>query len=259
MFWFRHLAGVCALASAATAEYVEERTLHQSGEGVERIKIIAGAGDLEVVGIEDAEDVSVQATIRVEDLSGADAAAFIAEYVDLRFEIQSGTLTFYSEANNPGIIQSIFGEGGSAAVDLVVHMPRTWPLRVEDGSGDIDIDQLRAGVSVDDSSGEIEISSVAGGADIDDSSGDTTLRRIRGPVVVVDGSGDLWITDVRGEITVDDGSGTLEIRDVVGTITVDDGSGHIVVEQVEGDVRILDAGSGGVTLNEIDGATTGDF
>ena len=259
MVRFMCVAFAAFAPGSAVADFVEERTFEQPGEGIERMKIVAGPGNLEVIGDEDAKDVTIQATIRVDDLSGADAAAFVAEYVQLHFEIRSGTLTFTSEVNNPGILRSIFGEGGSASVDLVVHMPRAWPLRVEDGSGDIRIDQLRAGVSVEDGSGDIEISSVAGGADIDDSSGDTTLRRIRGPVVVVDGSGDILVTDVRGEITIDDGSGTVEIRDVVGTITIDDGSGHIVVENVEGDVRIEDAGSGGVTLKDITGATTGDF
>ncbi|MDW8110621.1 MAG: DUF4097 family beta strand repeat-containing protein [Candidatus Bipolaricaulota bacterium] len=88
-------------------------------------------------------------------------------------------------------------------------------------------------------------------AKIDSGSGDQLIRDIRGPVRAEAGSGDIHIAHIEREVTVDTGSGNIA---VVGSakVSADAGSGDIELREIAGDVQI-DVGSGDVVLQEIGG------
>lgn len=70
---------------------------------------------------------------------------------------------------------------GSAKLDFDAVVPDTIPLVVEDGSGDLTIDNV-------------------GASEVTDGSGDMTIRNVNGNLSVHDGSGDMRLENVSGDI-----------------------------------------------------------
>ena len=121
-------------------------------------------------------------------------------------------------------------------LDLLLEVPDTLPLEIDDTSGSVEIADVAA-VDLRDSSGGIDIAGVAG---------DVRVR---------DGSGGIDISGVGGSVIIeDDGSGSIDITAVGRDVIVeDDGSGSIDVADVGGDFIVRDGGSGGVRHNGVAG------
>jgi hypothetical protein len=123
-------------------------------------------------------------------------------------------------------------------LDLVIEVPASLALDVSDASGSIAIRGVGP-VRIDDGSGEIE------------------LRDIGGAVDIEDGSGEIEMVSVRGDVRLDDGSGEVHIEDVQGNVTIeDDGSGSLTISKVTGQVRVNEAGSGSVRVSDVGGDLT---
>ena len=118
-------------------------------------------------------------------------------------------------------------------LDLLLEVPDTLPLEIDDTSGSVEIADVAA-VDLRDSSGGIDIA------------GDVRVR---------DGSGGIDISGVGGSVIIeDDGSGSIDITAVGRDVIVeDDGSGGIDVADVGGDFIVRDGGSGGVRHNGVAG------
>ena len=121
-------------------------------------------------------------------------------------------------------------------LDLLLEVPDTLPLEIDDTSGSVEIADVAA-VDLRDSSGGIDIAGVAG---------DVRVR---------DGSGGIDISGVGGSVIIeDDGSGSIDITAVGRDVIVeDDGSGSIDVADVGGDFIVRDGGSGSVRHNGVAG------
>ena len=222
-----------SLTFAAWNGYTETRDLELPVSGIEILEIDAGAGSIRVNGASDADNILVKATIRVDDDDDG-AQKHIAKNLVLKLE----------KKRNKALLDAYFENGtwtfhDSAQVDLEVSIPHGLALFVDDGSGAIDIEDVRGAVEIDDGSGPMDIKGAAS-------------------VVVDDGSGPITIANVSGDVEVEDGSGNIHIRAVGGTVVIDDGSGSIDVEDVEQDLDIVDAGSGGVRIADIRGLVSQD-
>ena len=124
-------------------------------------------------------------------------------------------------------------------LDLVLEVPITLPLEVDDSSGDIEIRDVAA-VDLRDRSGEIDIAGVVGDVRVRDSSGDIDVIDVGGSVVIEDdGSGSIDITDVGRDVIIEeDGSGGIDVADVGGDFIVrNDGSGGVRHSGVAGRVE----------------------
>ncbi len=121
-------------------------------------------------------------------------------------------------------------------LDLLLEVPDTLPLEIDDTSGGVTIADVAA-VDLSDNSGGIDIAGVAG---------DVRVR---------DGSGGIDISGVGGSVIIeDDGSGSIDITAVGRDVIVeDDGSGSIDVADVGGDFIVRDGGSGSVRHNGVAG------
>ncbi len=141
----------------------------------------------------------------------------------------------------------------SAKLDLVVEVPDTLPLVVEDSSGDTEITQVAA-TEVYDSSGDLAIQEIRGDLRVDDSSGSIEVRDVGGHVWVSDSSGDI---DIRraGSVEIErDSSGQIDASDVRGDVLVRrDSSGSIRADRVGGDFIVERDGSGDIDHSEIAG------
>ena len=195
------------------------------------------AGDLVIVGEDDSDAVRLVVELRTHRVSNArDEDAKDALRVGLEREgIETGR-----------ILAGLHHPPAGYYVDVTVFVPSKMHMRVEDGSGDLAVENL-ASLRLDDDSGDIDIAQIAGDLVISDDSGDLVAEHIGGHVHIDDASGDIEVADVGGDVEVDDRSGDMVIEHVDGTVTIDDRSGDIVVAGAK-DVNVRSDSSGDVTI-----------
>ncbi|MDX1403350.1 MAG: hypothetical protein R3192_02370 [Woeseiaceae bacterium] len=219
-----------ALAGAATSDYREVRDLQLDAEGIDRLEVDAGAGNLEIVGIPGSREIRVSASIEVPDSDDAAAREIIDSRLELGLEVQGATALLNAHVDRP-----FWRKDDGMRINLVVSMPADTDLEVIDGSG------------------SMVIRSVNGRIDIEDGSGSMELSELGGPVRIVDGSGSITAIGLGDDLSIDDGSGSIRVRQVSGTVTIDDGSGSIEVRDVGGSLVIVEDGSGGLDYSAIGG------
>jgi hypothetical protein len=240
------LAPATALAWGDDCKFKADRAGGIAAAGVEKVVIRAGAGDMKVVGRENA--------VRIEARGFACAAK--QELLDAtKISVRREGNIVYVEADLPQDGGWSFGNNGYAYIDLGVALPSSIPVEAFDSSGDANFEDLKA-LTVQDSSGDLEISRIAGLADVTDSSGDVDIDHA-GSVRSHDSSGDLDIENIQGDVeVVNDSSGDIEILQVDGSVMVrEDSSGGIRVEDVKGSVSVDHDSSGDIYA----GRVRGDF
>lgn len=144
--------------------------------------------------------------------------------------------------------------GGDVVVRNVVGAVRggqlEGTLRVDTGSGDIEIVAHTGQLTLDTGSGDVTLGAVTGETRIDTGSGDVVVRKLVGNGVVDTGSGDVTVENVSaGKLSVDTGSGDVLVRDgQVSHVLADTGSGNVHVVGVELEELDADTGSGDVVV-----------
>ncbi len=225
---------VAGSACAAWFDYTEERELSLAAKGIASLEIKAGAGSMEVRGVDGQDEILVEATIVVADTDDDDAAEIIEKRMRLSLD-RRGDVAFLEATFDDGWL----GTSDGGRIDLDVTMPTGLALAIDDSSGSIDVMDTEADLEVDDGSGSIDINNVAN-------------------VVVEDGSGSIDIARAAGDVNVIDGSGSITVRSVAGSVTIDDGSGSIKVSDVEEDLILVDGGSGSFRYSDVRGTVDGD-
>ena len=223
------------LSGAAFADYQETRELTLDTRGIDTLEIDAGAGSMDVVGVSDSSQIRVIATIQVPGRDDDRAMKRIESDMTLSLEKRSDTALLKSWFDN-----GAFSWGDSPSIKLEVEMPENMHLAVDDGSGSMEIMNVRGDIKIDDGSGSL------------------TMENVGGEIEIEDGSGSITVSGVGGNIEIDDGSGGIRVRDVSGSVTVDDGSGSIDVSDVDEDLIIVDDGSGGLNFSNIGGRVETD-
>lgn len=251
------LSGCSHFAFAGACLHEAPRDASIVVDGATNIRVVAGAGSLDIIGKAGMSAVQAHGTACAAQESQLDGIRLIAER-------RGDTLW----------IESIFDKSamdlGNRGLSFTVELPDSLPLEVTDGSGGLTISGVgslrlvdgsggatikgvHGDLTVNDGSGGLEIADVQGSARIGDGSGELTVRNVRGPVDIEDGSGGLEIQEIRGNLSVEDGSGGVEIRQVIGNVRLRDGSGGIGVDGVEGDLTVSEGGSGGIDVHDISG------
>jgi len=225
---FLILSVFCVL-SAFSFERTERMSL--SASGIDKLMIECGSGFLYVIGEESLTNIQVEAEIIVKGKREQDMDSYVAENVKLELKKQGNKAVLVSLFKNtfPGIN---FRE---KVINLTIQVPKNMDLEVDDGSGEIKIENIDGNLQIDDGSGEI------------------IARDILGSVNIDDGSGTIDIDNVTGSVTIDDGSGTIEVNDIGNNVEVSDGSGSIYIDGVVGDVIIKEEGSGSVRIQNVKG------
>lgn len=142
-------------------------------------------------------------------------------------------------------------------VDLIVTVPDSLALKLNDGNSDVTINNVSGEVRVHDGSGNLNFYNVnklkivdKSGDILVDNSGITT----EGSIMIQDGSGMLSVNNVKGAVNVSDKSGNIEVRNITGDVVIRDGSGDLVVSNVSQKVTI-DDGSGNITVDSVQDLT----
>jgi DUF4097 and DUF4098 domain-containing protein YvlB len=252
------LSGCVFHISPSVASVKQTQQLSLPSNNLEYLTILSGAGSLDIQGSNTATNISVDAIIYTADIDD--------EY-ELTLE-KSGTqakLVAQNKSNN-GIS---FYSGQSPSINLVVTVPNTLNLDINDGSGDIVINEMQSNIDVKDGSGSLSING-AKNLNIDDGSGSIYVKNVVGDLALNDGSGSIDIDNVSGNVAIEDGSGGITIKHIKGAVTVDDNSGDMLIEHIgssvtiedgSGDIRvnyakaltITEAGSGDVSIDNISG------
>jgi hypothetical protein len=251
------LAAATAHAQRDECKVSADRTGQLDLEGIQKVVILAGAGDLQVTGN--------ASTGRIEARGKACASSLeMLQQTTLTVRRDGSTATI--ETNMPE------NNDGHSTLDLIVSLPSSLPVEAQDSSGDARLRGLKS-LSIQDSSGDLEIESIAEAAEVrdssgdidienaasvrlEDSSGDIEVEGIRGDVEVTsDSSGEIRIEGIGGKVHIaQDSSGGIYITKVKGSVEVDtDSSGAIVVDTIGGDFTVTDDSSGGVEHRNVTG------
>ncbi len=230
------LLPMVVLADSCT--YEEELNFTLPTSAIAQLDLKAGAGSLYITGEANTDEISVVAHVCSSRKSGLEGMG--VEHV-----VRGDTQYLWTEIPEQ---RGVFWTSNNTYIDLEIVIPEGFDLRVQDGSGVIDI-RGAGNLALDDGSGDARLFGITGDVKVDDGSGNLTIQEVAGNVSVDDGSGSLLIEQVQGSVDVDDGSGRLKIHNVLGVVTIRDGSGDIDVREVGEELRIVEAGSGNVRVD----------
>jgi hypothetical protein len=230
------------LVGQERCEYQRELTGSRAVDAARAIDIRAASGALAVRGRSGAAVIEVRAR----------ACASSPELLEeLGFATDRSGSTILVETLHPD--HDGWRRGEYARVDLEVVVPEDLPVRIEDGSGSIEVYDV-ADLDVEDGSGSLRVVGVRGDVGVDDGSGEIELTDIRGSVEIHDGSGSIEVADVRGSVEVSDGSGGIRILRVETDVIVHSmGSGGLDVDGVGGDLTVRSAGRGQISYRDVRG------
>jgi DUF4097 and DUF4098 domain-containing protein YvlB len=215
-------------------------------DGSEMLTILAGAGDLEIEGDDEASVATIRGKVCVSEEDWLDESR-----VDVTRGSNAEIVVELPEINSSW---SLMG-GNYAYIDLEITVPSSLQLDIKDSSGDVEIEGVGA-LSLKDSSGDVRLEDIGGSVTLNDSSGDLVLEDIEGDVTVdSDSSGDIRGRDVEGSVLVRrDSSGDIRFIDVSRDFTVErDSSGDITAKGVGGDFNVVADGSGDIIAKDVDG------
>ena len=227
-----------AMSGWGKAPLFKETELTLDTSGLSKFVADVGAGDIHIEGQGSSNEIEIEARIYGDDIDESDYRLVLKKrggkaYLEAHFDHED------KNYNNRGV-----------KIDLIVSMPSSLALELNDRSGDISVSSLKSGLMVNDRSGDIELSDIGGDIRIEDRSGDVIGRNLGGNVTVEDRSGDIRLESLGGNVTVDDSSGDVYVREATGKVTVSDSSGDIRVNGA-GDFELARDSSGDVKLRNI--------
>ncbi len=255
------LAVAAILASAALGffpsvlkadgcSYEIERNATLGAEDITRVKIIVGAGKLEVHGHSDLSEIRIRGRACASDQDTLDKILLqtgrSGNEVSVETKLPSEDRRFRARLFKKRSFRAPF-------LDLKIDLPVRVALDIVDCAGPVAI-RGSGPVRLKDGSGEIHIERIAGEVSVQDGSGDIKIEDITGEVSVRDGSGEVEVENVTGEVSFRDGSGGIKVERVTRNVTVaQDGSGSIRARQIEGDFTVERDGSGSVYYEDVGG------
>jgi hypothetical protein len=235
-----------------TPSLLDKKNLSLPASSLQGMQVDVGAGSLFISGSDNLATIQVNAKVYGEDLEADDYSLYL--------ENKDGVAVLYAHITRDSY--------QNERIDLHLTLPTKLALEVNDRSGDLEIENMIAGVSINDRSGDIELTNIKGGLQIDDRSGsiyatsvyggvtindrsgNILLKEIEGNTKITDRSGDIRVKTLAGNLDIEDSSGDVKVKSVTGVVSVDDTSGNIDVDGAENFV-LLDDSSGDVELDNI--------
>jgi hypothetical protein len=242
------IAALAIATSAAAQEndncrFEAERAANIDARSSDQLLLIARGGSLRVEGRAGLDQVRVRGR----------ACASSEDLLDqLKLETSRNGGTVRVEVPEIDNDDWMHGRNTYALLHLVIEVPEGMAADITDGSGEATLSGLGQ-LRVDDGSGELTIQDIAGSVEIDDGSGGIVAHGIHGDITVEDGSGNIDLRDITGSVEIDDGSGGMDVAEVGGSVRVEDGSGDIHVANVQGDFTVVDDGSGSIRHSGVHG------
>src|SRR5690606_3743168 len=226
-----------------------QQSLNLSTDRLTAIEIINGAGDI-IVTTNQGNEILVNAIIVSDKYPSMERFREVFDR-DMVFTIvresEYAVLRGHAKPN--------LRKSPDIQIHLNIQIPVSMDVKIDDGSGSINVSDVGGNLDIDDGSGHIIVNGIGGSLDIDDGSGDIEISHAKGTIKIDDGSGDITLTDSDGDVKLEDGSGDITIRTSHGNVEIDDGSGDIHLSNIDGSAKIKD-GSGSIYIDSLGGSLT---
>ncbi len=225
-WWTLSIVTVLVLLSAAVGCSPEERVVNTSpmeidADGIDRLIIGIGEGDLQVVGDPDATTIAADIIlVTTRKNTDRDTEALTDMIVQLR-ALEDGEAML--GVDDPGI------DKYRANAEVVI--PADMAVEIADDKGTVTV-QGCGGVDIEDKKDDLEITDIVGDVTVGDTDGEISIGDVVGDVVIDDGKDDLYVEAVEGDVEIDDAGGDIFVTDVSGTVTIRDGSGQMSIDDV---------------------------
>ena len=227
------------LFARASAEASFERALSVSGPvdlnvttGSGNISVRPGSGDtVRVVGRIKARDDSAQ--------GAEEKARYIAANPPIE---QTGSTIRIGRIDKEEYRRNV-------SISYEIETPAETRLKAESGSGNLDIEGLRATVTLSTGSGNIRLDSVGDEVRAETGSGNIDAVTLGRGLRASTGSGSIHATQVGGSVKAETGSGNVTVEMVAeGDADLGTGSGTITASGIQGGLR-AETGSGSMRLS----------
>ncbi len=224
----------------ADADTIVLRHLSLSSDGINRLVVDSGAGDLMITGQSDSSEITVASTIDVSpDYSGDDPDSYVDQNITLTLKRRGRTATV-TAALGPATGLTL-GSTTSSTIDLDISVPANLKVEIRDEAGAIRITGLAADVSVRNGPGNIQINDIGGQLSIEDTSGRIVIENIRADVEITDRSGSITVRDIDGTVFVTDSSGNITVERISQDLVIEqDTSGKLMTKDIGGQVIHID-------------------
>jgi DUF4097 and DUF4098 domain-containing protein YvlB len=135
-------------------------------------------------------------------------------------------------------------------IDYDISLPASTTLKVNSGSGDLDVSNVASVLSADTGSGDIRLNNVGPTPHVVTGSGTIRANGIHGAASLETGSGDIeFHQQIAGDVKAGTGSGSIHLYGVNGGVHVRTGSGDVEIDGNPSTDWKLDTGSGSIHLN----------
>lgn len=114
-------------------------------------------------------------------------------------------------------------------IDLEITVPQDCDVQVTNGSGKINVQEVRGEMKIRTGSGSIEAHTLEGQITLATGSGRVNLINLAGRADIVTGSGSVHAQQLRGETRLKTGSGSVYLEEVSGRMQLKTGSGRVQV------------------------------
>ena len=231
---------IASPTSSSRADLHTQKELYLDADMLKMLTVETGSGSLTILGEDGLKEIRATADIYTDKKH--------PESYQLSLTKSGSTAKFFAENSRT----SGFWVGNSPHIDVVLHVPASLIMDIDDGSGEIIIENIQNLLTIKDGSGDITVKNIGNDVSIDDNSGGIYISQVNGSLDITDGSGELLIKDIHGNLTLDDSSGAIEVINITGNAKITDGSGELTVNKVSGMVTI-DDGSGGINISDAGG------
>jgi len=135
------------------------------------------------------------------------------------------------------------------SVDYEISAPPDTSLRLNDGSGNQELQGLRGTIDLEAGSGDVRLRDIVSSrVSLHDGSGDI-VAQVSGPLTAEAGSGRVRLEEKgEGEVRIRTGSGDIEVRGVNGALRVESGSGDTEISGTNTGTWEVRTGSGNVEI-----------
>jgi len=247
----KKIPSVILLLCIATCSFGQEKTIEKTFSNVKSIQLGTASGD---IIIKKSNRGNVDLTVRHS------------------FDDESYTPTI-QEHNGKLILKEEFSQGNhSGNSTWTLAVPDNASLKLNTGSGNINLENVNVELESSQGSGDIEMIRVKGEITFNTGSGDVIIRDSDGEFKINCGSGDISATGGRGDYNLNAGSGNIALKAIEGTFSANTGSGDIEAAELRlqseskfnsgsGDASVLLAGSldQNISVNSGSGNATLDF
>lgn len=248
--------------SVVYSQYAAKTELSAKTISDQRIELDLGAGSAEVVQSND-NILRAEAEIII-SVKNEKKIVEALEDLDLYIDEDGGKVELVSRFDykeNENNVNTGFFSSPERRIDIKIYVPKDLELKLNDRSGDLEINDISNNLRLTDASGAIRINGLEGNLNLRDNSGEIVIKNVNREapeamtVKIRDASGGIYLSNVNGDTEIEDTSGEIDVSKIGGSLTIDDTSGGIRVKDVKGDSRVVDT-SGEISLVSIDGNVT---